>query len=255
MQIFTSAVPKWSHSPTRLGGEGSKSGQEGLQGREGLQRLRGKGSPLWHIWNLGPPRRIRGIAVEPSLTKGKLNFQYLFLYRFPSNTSPLSILLELLYSTQSPQPSSFSLHHHNHPSPPALNRWASLPQRTRWASLPQRTTPKFLRTPTQLRRRKRAHSKTIPTITSSCEVPRTYCAYCLLPVVPIAYCLLPIVHVKYHVPIVPFAIISKWITVCVNFTSSFSQEVAKRGPLCMRRCLVSHHFFNNYNEGKNFDNT
>merc|ERR1712012_1133432 len=43
----------------------------------------------------------------------------------------------------------------------------------RWASLPQRTTTKFLRTPTQLRRRKRAH------------------------------------------------------------------KVAKRGPLCMRRCLVA----------------
>ena len=91
-----------------------------------------------------------------------------------------------------------------------------------------------------------------------CLLPIACCAYCLLPIVPIAnclLCLLPIVHVKYHVPIVPFAIISKWITVCVNFTSSFSQEVAKRGPLCMRRCLVSHHFVNNYNEGKNFDNT
>merc|ERR1712012_715187 len=113
-----SAVLRWSHFPPRLDGEVPKSGQEGQQ------RLRGKGSPQWHIWNLGPPRRIRGIPVEPSLTK-------------------------------------------------ALNRWASLPQRTRWASLPQRTTPKFLRTPTQLRRRKRAH------------------------------------------------------------------KVAKRGPLCMRRCLVA----------------
>merc|ERR1712012_1546104 len=100
-----SAVLRWSHSSLpRLGGEVPKSGQEGLQGREGLQRLRGKGSPQWHIWNLGPPRRIRGIPVEPSLTK-------------------------------------------------ALNRWASLPQRT---------TAKFRqKTPTaQLRRRKRAHSKT-----------------------------------------------------------------------------------------------
>merc|ERR1712038_1264571 len=103
-----SAVPRWSHFPPRLGGEVPKSGQEGAQGlqglprlggevpksgQEGLQRLRGKGSPQWHIWNLGPPRRIRGIPVEPSLSK-------------------------------------------------ALNRWASLPQRT---------TPKFLRTPTQLR--------------------------------------------------------------------------------------------------------
>merc|ERR1712038_970214 len=119
-----SAVPRWSHFPPRLGGEVPKSGQEGLQrlqglprlggevsksGQEGQQRLRGKGSPQWHIWTLGPPRRIRGIPVEPSLTK-------------------------------------------------ALNRWASLPQRT---------------TPTQLRRRKRAH------------------------------------------------------------------KVAKRGPLCMRRCLVA----------------
>merc|ERR1712012_772247 len=66
-----SAVLRWSHSSLpRLGGEVPKSGQEGLQGREGLQRLRGKGSPQWHIWNLGPPRRIRGIPVEPSLTKG-----------------------------------------------------------------------------------------------------------------------------------------------------------------------------------------
>merc|ERR1712223_1596611 len=105
-----SAVPRWSHFPPRLGGEVPKSGQEGLQGLQGLprlggevpksgqegqQRLRGKGSPQWHIWDLGPPRRIRGIPIEPSLTK-------------------------------------------------ALNRWASLPQRTRWASLPQRTTAKFL---------------------------------------------------------------------------------------------------------------
>merc|ERR1712223_311479 len=131
--------PPWPPDPHRLGGEVPKSGQEGLQGLQGLprlggevpksgqegqQRLQGKGSPQWHIWNLGPPRRIRGIPVETSLTK-------------------------------------------------ALNRWASLPQRTRWASLPQRTTAKFRRTPkTQLRRRKRAH------------------------------------------------------------------KVAKRGPLCMRRCLV-----------------
>ena len=82
MQIFTSAVLRWSHSPPRLGGEVPKSGQEGQQ------RLRGKGSPQWHIWNLGPPRRIRGIPVEPSLTKGKLNFQYLFLYRL-STVLPL----------------------------------------------------------------------------------------------------------------------------------------------------------------------
>ena len=103
MQIFTSAVPRCSHSPPRLGGEVPKSGQEGLQGLQGLprlggevsksgqegqQRLRGKGSPQWHIWNLGPPRRIRGIPVEPSLTKGKLNFQYLFLYRL-STVLPL----------------------------------------------------------------------------------------------------------------------------------------------------------------------
>merc|ERR1712223_925996 len=38
-----SAVLRWSHSPPRPGGEVPKSGQEGLQGREGLQRLRGKG--------------------------------------------------------------------------------------------------------------------------------------------------------------------------------------------------------------------
>ena len=89
MQIITSAVLRWSHSSLpRLGGEVPKSGQEGLQGREGLQRLRGKGSPQWHIWNLGPPRRIRGIPVEPSLTKGKLNFQYLFLYRLNCITPP-----------------------------------------------------------------------------------------------------------------------------------------------------------------------
>merc|ERR1712012_1526546 len=104
-----SAVLRWSQFPPRLGGEVPKSGQEGQQ------RLRERESRHWHIWNLGPPRRIRAIPIEPSLTK-------------------------------------------------ALNRWASLPQRT---------TTKFLRTPTQLRRRKRAH------------------------------------------------------------------KVAKRGPLCMRRCLVA----------------
>merc|ERR1712156_993619 len=59
-----SAVLRWSHSPPRLGGEVSKSGQEGQQ------RLRERESRHWHIWNLGPPRRIRGIPVEPSLTKG-----------------------------------------------------------------------------------------------------------------------------------------------------------------------------------------
>ena len=103
MQIFTSAVLRWSHSPPRLGGEVSKSGQEGLQGLQGLprlggevpksgqegqQHLRGRGSPQWHIWNLGPPRRIRGIPVEPSLSKGKHSFQYLFLYRL-STVLPL----------------------------------------------------------------------------------------------------------------------------------------------------------------------
>ena len=31
MQIFTSAVLRWSHSPPRLGGEVPKSGQEGQQ--------------------------------------------------------------------------------------------------------------------------------------------------------------------------------------------------------------------------------
>ena len=110
MQIFTSAVPRWSHFPPRLGGEVPKSGQEGLQGLQGLprlggevpksgqeslQRLRGKGSPQWHIWNLGPPRRIRGIPVEPSLTKGKLNFQYLFLYRLNCLTPPTHHLCPL----------------------------------------------------------------------------------------------------------------------------------------------------------------
>merc|ERR1712223_207276 len=79
-----SAVLRWSHSPPRLGGEVPKSGQEGLQGlqgpprlgrevsksgQEGQQRLRGRESPQWHIWDLGPPRRIRGIPIEPSLTK------------------------------------------------------------------------------------------------------------------------------------------------------------------------------------------
>merc|ERR1712223_769634 len=79
-----SAVLRWSHSPPRPGGEVPKSGQEGQQGlqglprlggevsksgQEGLQRLRERESRHWHIWNLGPPRRIRGIPVEPSLTK------------------------------------------------------------------------------------------------------------------------------------------------------------------------------------------
>merc|ERR1712156_455540 len=59
-----SAVLRWSHSPPRLGGEVPKSGQEGQQ------RLQERESRHWHIWNLGPPRRIRGIPVEPSLTKG-----------------------------------------------------------------------------------------------------------------------------------------------------------------------------------------